>query len=173
MYSWIRFTCTSNMDEGLIFTLYSFSRNWENFSLFSCGDKGATREPVCTGTHQPVGGGGARAPPGSCRPRNPRQEASPASRWRFLGGRRHHPGSLAASSAGSSLSRSLPRFSFSLEKRGSESGTAPAHTSSLCPSVAGAYNRAADLPHLVWEEPFASLRNAVSAAASVRNRSPT
>lgn len=38
LYSWIRFTCTSNMEDGLIFTLYSFSRNWENFSLFSCGD---------------------------------------------------------------------------------------------------------------------------------------
>lgn len=27
LYSWILFTCTSNMDDGLIFTLYSFSRN--------------------------------------------------------------------------------------------------------------------------------------------------
>lgn len=27
LYSWIRFTCTSNMEDGLIFTLYSFSRN--------------------------------------------------------------------------------------------------------------------------------------------------
>lgn len=35
LYSWILFTCTSNMDEGLTFTLYSFSRKAENFSLFS------------------------------------------------------------------------------------------------------------------------------------------
>lgn len=27
LYSWILFTCTSNMEAGLIFTLYSFSRN--------------------------------------------------------------------------------------------------------------------------------------------------
>lgn len=38
LYSWIRFTWTSNMEDGLIFTLYSFSRNWENFILFSCGE---------------------------------------------------------------------------------------------------------------------------------------
>lgn len=43
--------------------------------------------------------------------KEPAREASPASRWRFPGGRRHRPGSCAASSAGSSLSRSLPQFS--------------------------------------------------------------
>lgn len=39
LYSWILFTCTSNMEAGLIFTLYSFSRKAENFSLFSWGGK--------------------------------------------------------------------------------------------------------------------------------------
>lgn len=38
LYSWIRFTWTSNMEDGLIFTLYSLSRNCENFILFSCGE---------------------------------------------------------------------------------------------------------------------------------------
>lgn len=39
LYSWILFTCTSNMEEGLIFTLYFFSRKAENFNLFSWGEK--------------------------------------------------------------------------------------------------------------------------------------
>lgn len=43
LYSWILFTCTSNMEEGLIFTLYSFSRKAENFSLFSWGGKRTRR----------------------------------------------------------------------------------------------------------------------------------
>lgn len=45
LYSWILFTCTSNMEDGLIFTLYSFSKNWENFSLFSCGDSARCQSP--------------------------------------------------------------------------------------------------------------------------------
>lgn len=36
LYSWILFTWTSNMEDGLIFTLYSFSRYWANFTLLSC-----------------------------------------------------------------------------------------------------------------------------------------
>lgn len=36
LYSWILFTWTSNMDDGFIFTLYSFSRYWANFTLLSC-----------------------------------------------------------------------------------------------------------------------------------------
>lgn len=36
LYSWILFTWTSNMEEGFIFTLYSFSRYWANFNLLSC-----------------------------------------------------------------------------------------------------------------------------------------
>ena len=40
LYSWILFTCTSNMDEGLTFTPYSFSRKAENFALFSWENRG-------------------------------------------------------------------------------------------------------------------------------------
>lgn len=40
LYSWIRFTCTSNMDEGLTFTPYCFSRKAENLTLFSWENSG-------------------------------------------------------------------------------------------------------------------------------------
>ena len=40
LYSWILFTCTSNMDEGLTFTPYCFSRKAENLTLFSWENRG-------------------------------------------------------------------------------------------------------------------------------------
>lgn len=45
LYSWILFTCTSNMEEGLIFTLYSFSRYEANFTLFSWVRTGTISAP--------------------------------------------------------------------------------------------------------------------------------
>lgn len=117
LYSWILFTCTSNMDDGLIFTLYSFSRNWENFSLFSCGDSVRGQSSFDLG----ASGGlflksGAYTLNASAGGKDPHREASPASHWKFLEGRCHHPGSCVTLSAGSSLSRSLPQFSFSLKE---------------------------------------------------------
>lgn len=49
LYSWILFTWTSNMEDGLIFTLYSFSRYWANFTLLSCekNHKNAMRQQRC------------------------------------------------------------------------------------------------------------------------------
>lgn len=55
-------------------------------------------------------------PQWKCCGKDPHREASPASRWKFPGGRHHHPGSCVTLSAGSSLSRSLPQFSFSLKE---------------------------------------------------------
>lgn len=40
LYSWILFTCTSNMDEGLTLTPYCFSRKAENLTLFSWENRG-------------------------------------------------------------------------------------------------------------------------------------
>ena len=79
-------------------------------------------------------------PPSQCPGKNLCGEASPASRWRSRGGRCRRPGSCSASSAGSSPSRSPPRFSFSLKQKVTliREGR-QTHTSSFCPSVVGAH----------------------------------
>lgn len=114
LYSWIRFTWTSNMEDGLIFTLYSFSRNWENFILFSCGEW-TGQSPL---RQKPWLSGGAHTLSSTVRAEILAwQSGSPASLWLSPGGRCRHSQSCAASLAGSSLSRSPLRFSINLKEK--------------------------------------------------------
>lgn len=54
------------MEAGLIFTWYSFSRNWENFSLFSCGHSAPCGALPRTQPRSAVKPWGAPNPQNSC-----------------------------------------------------------------------------------------------------------